>query len=386
MLIQAKWKLLFWFLFFSFIVLNAHFSIPNILSSKVEIFEGRNTIIIVGDFSKQESFGNMIRNGVDIAINEEDNKNYKIIFLNITENLVSDVSPSSMLSQTAELIENVKDNLIKVIASDKVVGIIAANTSQSITGCLEIGKLYNIPVLITIATADDILIGYEKIAFRLLANNKKQIEEIVKWSKTSNLKNNKDLQLGILYSPTTYGFDLLQQLQVQIGINHIIPFSISTTTDLVGTLNYGKQIGINGWIAFSYQQDAKEILIKKSKLKMPEPILFSDGAYGRWLEEIKYKKNVLLSFPDNNTIDTLSKKKLHGYSIFGYDAFRILKHSIEKLIFNHKRSKQDLVETISTLKNDDKIQAKLINKYSFINGQNVYAKFRIYNMLNDKLP
>ncbi|MFA7419460.1 MAG: hypothetical protein WCZ90_07225 [Melioribacteraceae bacterium] len=350
---------------------------PKILSSSANVIEAKKYILIVGDFNNEGSFGQNVLDGFQIALNEK-GKN-KTLFsyetISVDERVVENVS-GSINYETKEVHEKLKSELIDRISSKSVLCIISANNSQTLRPCLEIGRTFNIPVLITVATSD-IDKEFNDIFCRLPANNKKQATCIINWMNRIGVTPSS--YFGVLYSPTIYGTGLLRELQKQVDFEKLIPFTINTTTDMVGTINYGNDIKISGWVSLSYLKEAIEIQLKKEKLIPQKPILFSDGAYGSWIEKVNRKKEELyLSFPETYPDKNKKIDKVNGFGVFGYDAYWIidncLNNSIDKRAFNEKLF---LFENISS--------SQLIQKYKFSNGENINSKFKVYK-IDEDLP
>ena len=358
--------------------------LPKLLSNSTNLFQGDKYVIIVGDFQSNNSFGKQVLTGFKKAYYKAYyNKPYfKYIKVNIDESLVENVT-GTIKSETRLLKKHVEKELIKIISTKNVISIISANTSQTIEAVLNVGKTFNIPVLITVSTKESLSNKYKNIYFRLLADNNKQGKAIIKWAKKFlNLKNS---TCGVLYSPTKYGYDLLQSLRSSLGNDgyiKIIPFSISTTTDIVGSLKYGKSLGVSSWVSLSYLSESIEIMAKKNRIDTINPILFSDGAYGLWLEKLKVQnEKVFLSFP--KTYNNKSGiKDVKGFGVFGYDAFFIIHDCITNDI-DKSTSKSSFIIKIANYNNSNIENRNTIQTYRFVNGENINSNFKIYSIKND---
>lgn len=350
---------------------------PIIIRGSTDVFSGEKVVLITGDFYNEESFGNNVLNGFNAALSEKGKNKirFKYETISISENLVQNASGSINI-ETNEIEKVFKKELISKISSRNIIAIISANTSQTISPCLEVGETFNIPVLITVATNSEVTKEFNGISFRLLANNGIQAEAIINWME--NYNENSSSYFGILYSPTIYGNNLLNVIRSKVGFEHVIPFSISTTTDMVGTIEYGEKIGVSAWVSLSYLKESIEIQVKKEHLDNNNtPILFSDGAYGSWIEELNNnkEKNIFLAFPETYPADRERIKGVSGFGVFGYDAFWLIDYcleseaSINKTIFAKKLCEFEMP-----------LSSNLVQKYKFEDGENTLAKFKIYSI------
>lgn len=375
-------KLLYLAFFILIYVLVFAFIMPVIIRSSTDVISGEKYVIITGDFVNSESFGTSVLKGFNEAVKEKgkNKSNFKFETLSVNENLVQNAS-SSINIETNTITSKFKKDLITIISSKNVIAIVSANTSQTISTCLEVGKTFNIPVLITVATNNQITKGYEDKSFRLLANNGIQANAIIEWMKLYN--KNDSSYFGILYSPTIYGNNLLDVIRTKVGFEYVIPFSISTTTDMVGTINYGDDIGISAWVSLSYLKESIEIQVKKEHLdKNSTPILYSDGAYGEWIIELNRKRenNIFLSFPETYPNGINRIKNVDGFGVFGYDAYWLIDYCIENETAFDKSVFASKLNNIEIPHNNNMIQ-----KYKFSEGENTLSKFKIFT-INEDLP
>ena len=351
--------------------------LPRIMVAGRDITSGDIYILIVGDFENNNSFGKQVLKGFETAYKTSNKKHFKYEIVSIDESLVQKASGLINI-ETNSLISELRKKMIYQISSKNIVAIISANTSQTVTACLELGNTFNIPVLVTVATRKSVTSSFPNITFRLLPDNSKQAKAIVKWMSKKFPDNSSEF--GVLYSPTFYGRDLLESLRKLIGFEKIIPFSISTTTDIAGALRYGMNMNIDSWIALAYQQESIEIYLKKKHMFADIPILFSDGAYGDWIKELnsKSEKYVYLSFPltyrgqkmRSNIID------IESFGVFGYDACKLLIKIFESTKISNRLS------LIEALKETDIQEANnmFIGRYKFMDGENVYSDFEVYEI------
>ncbi|MDI6791998.1 MAG: hypothetical protein QME81_03905 [bacterium] len=352
-------------------------------------------ILFVGGFSAPDSFGSIVKNGVECAREKwkrtSEGLHPDVREISFLESSLYEVSSKTAKIQIQELLESLQSRIVAEIAEDNIVAIISANTSQSAPTILKIGKVFNIPVLLTVATNDKILEGYDGIGYRLLARDTQQAKIIKEWYQ----KLPKDSQLGVFHDHTRYGIGLRNALVDEIGPLELLTFNIGSTIDVAGAFKYGVEAGIDAWISIGYKEDAIETITKKSALKISGPLLFSDGAYGEWMTGIK-AKNTYLSFPKQQ-MESVGKQsengnqrsdnlKPRGYSVYGYDAYCIIDEALNNLIRRGKR-KYELAAEIASVACELSKKRNLYQKYEFDeNGENKQASFCIFEVGNGVVP
>ena len=345
------------------------------------------TILLVGDFTKEEAFGSLVYRGVNEAQQNNSRTNYTQVSIhkvNVNDSLWQDSFAGSNTSELQSELNSLHETLLREIVRFNVVAIISANTSQTITEVLEVGKSFNIPVLITVSTNTSILTNYSDIAFRLVASDKKQAEAISKWS----VENGK--RTALLYDLSRYGIGLRDNLMANIGLGEILPFALNTTTDLAGIVRYASDENVQSWIIVGYRNQAIEFYGKLRALKPTGSVLFSDGAYGLWLSRINpiAGESYFLSFPtiDTNTNRTIGDD-LRGYSVFGFDAFHIICRAMSETRDSGQEKKYLLASNIRYVAPRLKEDHLTRLRYSFDDkGENTQASFSVVELKSDVLP
>ena len=159
---------------------------PYLLQHSINTWSGSNyNVLLVGDFNpKSPTDASPVKAGFYNALRSRKNSGFQFNtdIISFDESLVDQINGPTE-TDTKILNDRVKSLLIDKIAGENVVAIVTASSSQTVGSCLEIGKLFNIPVLIVTATETEILNGYgtSGIGFRLVASNKNQVPEITKW-------------------------------------------------------------------------------------------------------------------------------------------------------------------------------------------------------------
>jgi ABC-type branched-subunit amino acid transport system substrate-binding protein len=348
-------------------------------------------VLLVGDFSSEDGFGSMLEIGIKCAAKQAGGSELRLEYHNVNVAESSDEKPSNpniTLSRVEEA--NLKRELTVEVATNNVVAIVAANTSQTAPLVLEFGRAFNIPVLLAVATNDSILQGYEQIAFRLPAQDTKQAEVIKNWTVQQNGR------IGLVYDLSRYGIGLRDSLLKQIGPNNLVSFSMSTTTDLAGILKYGTDAGVKAWVVVGYRYQAVEFYSKKVALNVPGQVLFSDGAYGMWLSKLSGVKNtdrVYLSFPTTNGNNTTCSDEagnpfeLKGYADFGFDSHRLITAAINRLVAEGKNQKYELAGALRGVAAALNANTPTGQQYQFtLAGENERALFYVTEVSNGYAP
>lgn len=376
----------------SVVAIIAYLALPIVLNTNLNRSLMQNPVLLlVGDFTTDESFGALLERGVNVA----DNLRSSGIHPTLMSVVVNEPSVASPIGFSPEILDrelvSLRSRLIEEIVNNNVVAIISANASQSAAAVLQVGKAFNIPVLLTVATHDKVIDGYENIAFRLIARDSSQAEEITKWCVS------KGGRVGLVSELSAYGIGLRDALISQIGPLSLVQFYMSTTTDVAGILKYGKEAGVKSWVVISYRNQAIEFFSKKDALDVDGEVLFSDGAYGYWLNKLpettRAKHKLSLSFPSNRDgSDTQQaqqsgREQIGGYSVFGYDAYRLVMMAIDDLDRSAEVQKPLLAKAIRHVA-PRLVQDEISHyKYDFDErGENTKARFSVTEVQNGRLP
>jgi hypothetical protein len=349
-------------------------------------------VLVVGDFS-EEGFGSLVSSGVNAAQRDEPSSASHIAIrqVPVNESAWRDAFGGANTEELDREIQSLRSKLIKEITDYNVVAIISANTSQTVPTVLQVGKTFNIPVLITVATNTDIINGYNDVALRLIARDSKQAEAIQEWCAKQSMR------IGLIYDLTRYGTGLRDALTERVGPDRLIPFSVNTTTDIAGILIYGRASEVQSWVIVGYRNQAVEFYSKKVSLKLEGSMLFSDGAYGKWLSQLpsdpSNTQQVFLSFPavpvspKPTANSSQQEPELRGYATLGFDAYYLISRAVADLNGVGKTQKHRLVQAIRDAATNSNATAKTKQDYKFdSNGENEYASFSVTEVRHGSLP
>ena len=348
-------------------------------------------VLVVGDFS-EEGFGSLVNSGVTAAQKEVAGSDTHVAIqtVSVSESAWRDAFGGSNTEELDREIQTLRSNLIQKISDHNVVAIISANTSQTAPTVLQVGKTFNIPVLLTVATNTEITKGYSEVGLRLIARDSMQAEAIKEWCRKQ------DKRVGLIYDLTRYGTGLRDALTQRMGPDKLIPFSVNTTTDIAGILTYGKSAGVRSWVIVGYRNQAIEFYSKKVSIGLAGEMLFTDGAYGKWLSELpsdpKNTQQVFFSFPTlpvTSQFATASLAQQHselrGYGTLGFDAYCLIDSAVASLKGVGDLQKYRLLQAIRDVA--AKPTAKTKQSYQFdTNGENERATFSVTEVRRDVLP
>jgi ABC-type branched-subunit amino acid transport system substrate-binding protein len=344
--------------------------------------------LLVGDFS-DEGFGSLVGSGVYAA--ERENSTSKQIAIQqvpVNEAAWRDAFGGANTEELDREIQALRSKLIREITDHNVVAIISANTSQTAPTVLQVAKTFHIPVLITVATNTDIIKDYDDVALRLIARDSKQAEAISEWCATQGER------IGLIYDLTRYGTGLRDALTERVGPDRLIPFSVNTTTDLAGILMYGKTSEVRSWVIVGYRNQAIEFYSKKVSSKHAGSMLFTDGAYGKWLSQLSSdptnSQQVFLSFPSVPKPGPSSQQQgteLRGYATLGFDAYYLISSGITTLDGVGNGQKHRLAQAIRDVATHPSNPVRTKQSYKFDSrGENEYASFAVTEVRHGLLP
>jgi hypothetical protein len=202
------------------VIIVLYFSIPFFVNAVYNhSLENSPVVLVVGDLS-DEGFGSLVNSGVTAAQKESvgSDNNIAIRTVSVNEAAWRDAFGGSNTEELDREIKTLRSNLIKEISQHNVIAIISANTSQTVPTVLQVGKTFNIPVLITVATNTEVTNGYSDISVRLIALDSKQAEVIQEWCEKQGTR------IGLIYDLTRYGTGLRDALTQHVGTSKAHPF------------------------------------------------------------------------------------------------------------------------------------------------------------------
>jgi len=341
-----------------------------------------STVLLVGDFG-QGSYGAMTDLGVTQAQTRlADANRIRVIKIPVRELL-----PGITAAETASFDLNLERDrlrrqIIRRIATENVIAIIAANTSSTAEAVLEIGRTFSIPVLLTVATNDNLLsFDFSTVGFRLLPQDGKQAAAIVDWAEgiRASSEDGDTFLLGVAYDPRRYGLDLLELLRTRAGHTQVLPFPLGVTEETSVIIERGTALQVDAWVVAAYQSQAIEFYSKMKAHSGKTPLLFTDGAYGPWLADAS-NMSTYISFPSRPSSPGPLLQQLPGYAVYGYDALMIADGLLD-YVHRARVPRKQLPQAIRALCEDPDRNTKLTQEYHFSSqGENGRASFEVYRV------
>ena len=378
------------------VIVVLYFSVPFFVNTVFNrSLENSPVVLVVGDLS-DEGFGSLVNSGVIAAQKESagSDTNIAIRTVSVNEAAWRDAFGGSNSEELDREITALRSNLIKEISTHNVIAVISANTSQTVPTVLQVGKTFNIPVLITVATNTEVTNGYSDIALRFIALDSKQAEAIQEWCEKQGTR------IGLIYDLTRYGTGLRDALTQRVGPSKLIPFSVNTTTDIAGILIYGEKAGVQSWVVVGYRDQAREFYSKKVSSGVKGKMLFSDGAYGKWLSELPSdptnSQEVFFSFPTLAMISpsvsaaagaNAHSTEIRGYGTLGFDAYCLIDSAVRNLKETGNSQKYSLMQAIRDMAANSSGTVKVKQSYRFdAYGENERASFSVIEVRHEFIP
>lgn len=261
-----------------------------------------------------------------------------------------------------------KQRFLSTIATRRVVAIVAADTSTTARRTISLGTTFRIPVLLVVATTDNLLSPQSASVFRLVSNDSRQARKIADWARTFPT-------VLIVSDASEYGHYLAtsigNQLRGQkIQYRHIDvppsqdPYSI---TEGYGILKPAAAIFAG------YAAHLPGFLDALARLPTPPKVLLSDGCYTPELSTLcsTYPSTVELSFPVDPFAMTRSIPIGFG-SVASDAALAIRRALIDARIHNAPR--EELSETLRAVFSTDTTGwGALSGQYDFTNADGSYS-------------
>ena len=275
--------------------------------------------------------------------------------------------------------------IAKRVAQRNVIGIIAANTSQTAPSAIDEAGAFHIPVFLAVATTEALTKHCTRYVLRMPATDRLQAQQIVAWLHDQPTNSN----TPVIYDPRAYGTGLRDALRSLHGPLSFMEFSLASTTDVVDILEHGRQAKVQSWIVLGYREQAIDIVAKMQFLEMQGHVLLSDGCYGEWVSHVPARgPELFLVFPLPTQMGhhaAAHTPRLKGYAPFGHDALILLAAALDKAR-GADLDKSQLItylEDATLIRNNEK---KLLLHYNYENSENLAATFAIHSLTNGITP
>jgi hypothetical protein len=172
---------------------------------------------------------------------------------------------------------------------------------------------------------------------------------------------------------------------------------VNTTTDIAGILIYGEKADVQSWVVVGYRDQAREFYSKKVSSGVKGKMLFSDGAYGKWLFELPSdptnSQEVYFSFPTLSMISPSPaapkehSTELRGYGTLGFDAYCLIDSAVRNLKETGNSQKYRLMQAIRDMAANPSGTVKAKQNYKFdAFGENERASFSVIEVRHEFIP
>lgn len=285
-------------------------------------------------------------------------------------------------------LDSFRDTFLELYIRRDVRAVISADISTIAPIVIRVANSYRIPVLLAVATNNDILKERRAdLAFRLVPTDSQQAQLMADWCKCK-------LRPVIIHGgQTPYGrflgstiVDLLDQTApCSPKRAPIVITGYFDATDLFSALVPIRELGIDGMVFIGYADRFKELYGKLKALNLEIPVLLSDGCYAPSLIQSPPSGDFALSFP----IDPKPRANRHNIrasGVFGYDAYVLLVRAFSDMDRNSP-SEGSFPASLRNAAKTTTVQEDLLERYKFdINGENESAHFQEYSLNKAATP
>jgi len=232
--------------------------------------------------------------------------------------------------------------LAKEIARHRVLGVISSCTSLTEKPVIEICRSLKIPLLIAVASNDQLLSANTAgIVFRLLPNNSEQVREIALWA-------SKYQAVAVFHESNDYGDFLFDRLaaQMQREGRRYYSFPVSQYTEFATLLPNLRTYQLDSCVFLGYSTRAADLLDKMERSGLKLPILLSDGSFSVDLQSAirNYSFPVSLCFPTDPGMNGVGLK---GFGTYGYDGYLLLSRLRREAPSRHRPLASDAFRVIA---------------------------------------
>lgn len=327
--------------------------------------DSRPVILVTGDFKKIGDFANDVLEGANIAADA------------LKPNVSGPKPIIQILDTEGRNSESIFRNaFLENYTTRNVCAVISADISTIAPVVVKTANSYGVPVLLTVATNDDVLAQKRgDLTFRLGPTDTRQSEVLAGWLRTK-------ARPAIIHGgQTPYGrflgaetIDRLAQMRDPSQPPPIITDYLSGS-DFFSILAPMKTLQVDGIAFVGYADRFKELYGKLKALNFQPSVLLSDGCYTPTLIQQPPEGDFYLSFPVH------PKRRPDGVQangVFGFDAYTLLAYTFADI---ERRPRTDLSfpTALRSTAKEEPVKKELIGKYDFgANGENRLAHFEIF--------
>lgn len=325
----------------------------------------RPVFLVTGDFKKVGDFSKDVLEGADAA----------------ADALKPNVSQAKPIIQALDTEGRAsesffRNSFLRFYTTRNVRAVISADISTIAPIVVKTANSYGVPVLLTVATNDDVLTQKRgDLTFRLGPTDTKQSEFLANWL------SGKSRPAIIHGGQTPYGrflgtetIERLAQAN-RISRNPPIITDYVLGTDLFSVLAPMKAMGVDGIAFIGYADRFRELYGKLKALDFKTSVLLSDGCYTPSLIHNRLEGDYSLSFPVN---PLRRPDGVQANGIFGFDAYMLLAHTFAD-IERERGGNESFSAALRETSKEESVKRDLLSRYDFdFTGENKSAHFEIF--------
>lgn len=315
------------------------------------------TVLVVGDFSGPQSFAVDVYAAAD-ARRKDLNPNLNVIKLDCRD------GERPALAQ---------ERFLDLLFKHRVIGVISADTTQTLPQTIMMAETFKLPVLVSVATGDGLLPSSGHTTFRLVPRNSEQARIIANAVTTPAI---------IVYHDSDYGHGLSAQICAFLDHQATQYLRVRSATPV---LQMNDALSRLQWhpgciIYVGYPEELNDLLHALPPDLLKLPLLLSDGCYSKTIKQsvASFKVNASLCFP----IDPFSNNHdvASGFGEYGRDALVLLYNATGD-------TSQPMTNTVLSDVARDLEQKKQLRTYDFdSSGENTKAQFTMIPLTEAKAP
>ncbi len=299
-------------------------------ADRASIASTRLVILVIGDYHDSNDYVHDVWAAVQATAGRDSFTPIQRVALSVKR---FTTSPCLDANGTLRKPRQLRWQLLRCLAEHHVIAAIDASTTHVAPLIIDTLDLFEIPVLLTVATNDELLSGNRSNVLRLVANDSQQAITIEEWAAQFDI-------ISILYDDSSYGRSLYRTLlkRHDTGKPILTSYSFRSDTNLVdlfariADLRHRLELESSykhGIIYIGYNDRISELLHPRALFMADTPLLLSDGAYSKNLPATALLKgNEVLTFP----VDPFSNPPARGFGDFGHDAYRLIVVGLDRLV------------------------------------------------------
>lgn len=261
-----------------------------------------------------------------------------------------------------------QQRFLNTIATRRIVAIVSADTSTTARRTLALGTTFKIPVLLVVATTDNLVVPHSPFVFRLVSNDTRQARTIALWARGFE-------RILVVSDATDYGHFLAETIGSELRAKEVgyLHIDIPPSQDSYSLVQGYNTVQPTAAILAGYATNLPVFLEALSRLPTPPSVLLSDGCYTPELPNIcsPYPAPIALCFPVDPFVRTRGLPV--GFGAVAADAALAIRRALIDARTNNT-PRQDLSDTLRAVFSTDTIGlGALSRQYEFIKANHQYS-------------